>query len=120
MMVFFLRFLNETKDLDPHIRGEKFGSLQELQRVHSNMATEGQTSAPEADAKVAHHFVAFVNVGGVLYEFDGGKQGPQNHGPTTETTFLKDTAGVIKREFMDKLPGEMGFSVITLGPLEQD
>jgi hypothetical protein len=33
---------------------------------------------------------------------------------------LQDAAGIIKTNFIEKTDGDMGFSVITLGPSESD
>jgi len=112
---FFKSFLETTKNLDPYARGEKFGQEQGLKDVHSEVSQHGQTEAPEADAKVDHHFITFVNVNGKLLEFDGGLEGPVYHGPTTENTFLQSAASVIKKEYLEKMRDEL-FSVITLGP----
>lgn len=39
--------------------------------------------------QVNHHFVALVEKDGHLYELDGRKEFPVNHGPTSEATFLE-------------------------------
>ena len=36
-----------------------------------------------------NHFIALVSKGGHLYEMDGRKAGPVNHGPTTDASFLE-------------------------------
>jgi len=113
---FFKNFLERTKISDPLTRGQLFGEEKEMEKIHASISHEGQTNAPEASAKVDYHFVSFVNVGDSLYQLDGGKAGPINHGPTTENTFLKDAVKVIQNEFMAKLPDELNFVILTLGP----
>ncbi len=44
-------------------------------------AQQGATAAPAADEEVDLHFIAFVQREGSLYELDGRKAGPINHGP---------------------------------------
>jgi len=112
---FFSKFLQRTKDLDPDTRGNLFGGEQDLKEAHTEAANHGQTDAPEADAKIDHHFVCFVEVGDQVLEFDGGREGPISHGPTNDN-FLKSAAAVIKREYLERLPDELGFSVIAFGP----
>ena len=45
--------------------------------------------APERDAKLDMHFVAFVCVDGHLYEMDGRKKFPINHGESSPETLLQ-------------------------------
>lgn len=51
---------------------------------------------------------------GSLYELDGRKAFPINHGPTSPTTLLADACSVVK-QFMDRDPGEMRFTIVALG-----
>uniref|UniRef100_A0A6Q2YZD9 Ubiquitin carboxyl-terminal hydrolase n=1 Tax=Esox lucius TaxID=8010 RepID=A0A6Q2YZD9_ESOLU len=69
--------------------------------------------APSIDDKVDLHFIAFVNIGGDLYELDGRKPFPVIHGATSEESFLEDATEVCKK-FMDRDPGELRFTVVAL------
>ena len=60
-------------------------------------------------------FICFVEREGSLYELDGRKAGPVNHGPTTPDTLLQDAAKVI-RGFMERDPGNVQFNLVALGP----
>ncbi len=51
---------------------------------------------------------------GHLYELDGRKKFPINHGPTSHETLLSDACKVIKM-FMDRDPGEISFTIVALG-----
>lgn len=42
------------------------------------------------DVKIDKHFIAFIPFQGSIYELDGRKKFPINHGKTTKETFLKD------------------------------
>uniref|UniRef100_A0A3Q0SWX9 Ubiquitin carboxyl-terminal hydrolase n=1 Tax=Amphilophus citrinellus TaxID=61819 RepID=A0A3Q0SWX9_AMPCI len=81
--------------------------------THESSAQEGQTEAPSLDEKVNLHFIAFVNVGGHLYELDGSKSFPIVHGKTSEDTFLEDAVEVCK-VFMARDPQEVRFTIIAL------
>ncbi|XP_075775004.1 ubiquitin carboxyl-terminal hydrolase isozyme L3 isoform X3 [Pelodiscus sinensis] len=69
--------------------------------------------APSIDEKVDLHFIALVNVGSHLYELDGRKPFPINHGQTSDDTFLEDAVEVCKK-FMERDPEELRFNAIAL------
>ena len=54
------------------------------------------------------------HVDGCLYELDGRKAFPINHGPTTQDTLLSDACTVIK-QFMERDPTELRFTIVALG-----
>jgi ubiquitin carboxyl-terminal hydrolase L3 len=107
------KFFGETKDLSPEERGKHLESDTTFGEVHEEVAQEGQTQAPPRDEKVDLHFVAFVHHKGTLYELDGRRDGPVNHGPTTEDSLLEDTAEVVKK-FMARDPENLNFTVVAL------
>ena len=53
---------------------------------------EGQTAAPEPETQVLLHFICFIEKGGDLYELDGCKATPINHGPIEAGGFLTAAA----------------------------
>jgi ubiquitin carboxyl-terminal hydrolase L3 len=56
-----------------------------------------------ADADVDLHFICFIEKDGSLWEMDGRKKCPINHGPCDE--LLESTATVVK-QFMQREPGK--------------
>jgi ubiquitin carboxyl-terminal hydrolase L3 len=76
---------------------------------------QNQTDRGTIDDEVETHFVAIVNVNGSLYELDGRKEKPVQHGRTSPETFLKDCAKVV-HIFMDRDPGEVRFTILALSP----
>ncbi|XP_041975387.1 ubiquitin carboxyl-terminal hydrolase isozyme L3 [Aricia agestis] len=106
-------FLNEAKPLDPAARGKLFENCAGIVNTHKELALEGQTNTPSAEDPVNHHFITFVHRDGALYELDGNKAFPINHGPTTEDSLLEDAAKVCK-EFMARDPTEVRFTVVAL------
>eukprot|EP00808_Paulinella_micropora_P011117 g75620.t1 len=82
---------------------------------------EAQTATPERTDAVDAHFIAFVHCEGSLYEMDGRKDFPINHGKSSKATFLKDAAAVIQKKFFDVSP-QSNFSLIALSqtPSEEE
>ncbi|CAI5680766.1 unnamed protein product [Oreochromis niloticus] len=105
------KFLDETANMSPDDRAKHLEKNQAIFDAHNEIAAQGQCR-PEAD-KVNFHFIAFVNVNGQLYEFDGKINGPVNHGPTKEESFVMDAAKVC-RGFMEREKGEVRFSAVAL------
>uniref|UniRef100_A0A3P8U887 Ubiquitin carboxyl-terminal hydrolase n=1 Tax=Amphiprion percula TaxID=161767 RepID=A0A3P8U887_AMPPE len=89
------KFLDDTANMSPDDRAKQL-----------------EKNQPEAD-KVNFHFIAFVNVDGQLYEFDGRMNGAVKHGVTKEDSFITDAARVC-RGFMEREHGEVRFSAVAL------
>lgn len=58
-----------------------------------------------------HFPIKYRNKDGCLYELDGRKEFPINHGPSSEETLLEDAANVIKG-FMERDPDEVRFTML--------
>ncbi|XP_077584189.1 ubiquitin carboxyl-terminal hydrolase isozyme L3 isoform X1 [Stigmatopora nigra] len=107
------KFVELTCKMSPQERGALLEKDESIRVMHESSAQEGQTEAPSSDEKVNLHFIAFVNVGGQLYELDGRKPFPILHGKTTEDSLLEDASEVCKT-FMARDPQEVRFTIITL------
>ncbi|XP_078458932.1 ubiquitin carboxyl-terminal hydrolase isozyme L3 isoform X4 [Lampetra fluviatilis] len=107
------KFLSDTAAMSPSERAERLEQDQSIRASHESSAHEGQTEAPSVDEKVDLHFIALVNVDDSVYELDGRKPFPINHGKTSSQTFLEDAASVCRR-FMARDPDEVRFTVIAL------
>jgi ubiquitin carboxyl-terminal hydrolase L3 len=66
--------------------------------------------------QVLLHFVCFVHKDSNLYELDGRKFAPINHGPTTAESLLQDTCTVVKKYV--EATGSIRFNLIALAPAE--
>lgn len=106
-------FLEKTSKMNPEERATFLEKDDSIRVTHESSAQEGQTEAPSADERVNLHFIAFVNVGGQLYELDGRKPFPIVHGNTSEETLLEDAVEVCK-VFMARDPDEVCFTLIAL------
>jgi len=107
------KFLDGTIKLKPEDKAGKFETDGELSVAHNASALEGQTDVPNRDDKVDLHFIAMVENEGCLYELDGRKSRPINHGATTRDSFLKDAAKVC-RNLMAVDPDNLQFTLIAL------
>ncbi|XP_044253729.1 ubiquitin carboxyl-terminal hydrolase-like [Tribolium madens] len=113
----FKKIIEDAKKLTPEGRGEmllksKNNEALNLISTHQELAMEGQTEV-NPNEQVNHHFVALVEKDGHLYELDGRKEFPVNHGPTTEASFLEDAAKIC-REFIARDAEDVNFTVMAL------
>lgn len=63
-------FLEKAKDLSFEDKGQLLvdTAVSGIMEAHEQLAQEGQTEAPDENSPVYHHFVAFVEKDGSLYE----------------------------------------------------
>ncbi|TPX32594.1 hypothetical protein SmJEL517_g04266 [Synchytrium microbalum] len=111
------RILHRTGTKSADDRAEELEKDQDLAKAHDESSREGQSEVPDAEEDVDLHFVCFVKQDECLYELDGRKPFPINHGPCTD--LLKGAATVI-RQFMDREPESVNFNMISLGGVPAD
>lgn len=116
--------LKEAVELGPEERAELLYQSQALESAHAEAAKKGDSVAPEAEAKVDLHFVAFVKdqKDGSLWELDGRRKGPLKRGVLgKEEDVLSEKGlelGVNSFLHREQQAGgvELRFSVVMLGP----
>jgi len=96
-----------------------------IDALHSAASAQGQSAAPE-DNLTNNHFVCFCLVRGCVYELDGRKEFPINHGSPESilgqpvaadgdnTKLVEAAIAVIQKEFMQPDPEELRFTFIAL------
>ncbi|CAG8668844.1 5596_t:CDS:1 [Ambispora leptoticha] len=104
------RLIEKTRELTPEERAKVLEENEELEHAHREFSEHGQSRVQE-DTDL--HFTAFVQKDGFLYELDGRRPYPINHGPSSD--LLSDSARAIKK-FIDQNPNEGRFNVIALAP----
>eukprot|EP00698_Gefionella_okellyi_P008000 TRINITY_DN1964_c0_g1_i2.p2 TRINITY_DN1964_c0_g1~~TRINITY_DN1964_c0_g1_i2.p2 ORF type:complete len:261 (-),score=54.43 TRINITY_DN1964_c0_g1_i2:1432-2148(-) len=107
------KFYENTKDMDFEQRAIALGEDEVIAATHHEAAVTGTDETTNWEAVVDNHFIAFVMVDGSLYELDGRKPWPINHGKTTPESFLFDTAQII-RKFMARDPTNLNFNIMAL------
>ncbi|ETO31397.1 hypothetical protein RFI_05723 [Reticulomyxa filosa] len=109
-------FTKSTKDMNWIDRGWALLKAKDIQEVSDETAASeaNQTDTPERTDDTDGHFIAFVQKSGMLFELDGRKKFPINHGETSEETFLHDVVKVVKEKFMALEPNNVNFNLMTL------
>eukprot|EP00478_Filoreta_tenera_P001867 GABV01001908.1.p2 GENE.GABV01001908.1~~GABV01001908.1.p2 ORF type:complete len:216 (-),score=115.10 GABV01001908.1:11-658(-) len=111
---FFAKFKKETANMNPDERAKALEDNRDIEEEHQVVAAAGESKIEDIE-RINLHFVALVNIDGHLYELDGRKPFPINHGPTTDDSVLEDAAKVAK-QFMDRDPTNVNFNIVSLGP----
>ncbi|XP_054290264.1 ubiquitin carboxyl-terminal hydrolase isozyme L3-like isoform X2 [Macrosteles quadrilineatus] len=107
------KFIDDGKSLTPEQRGELLQNNEGVSSAHQSLALEGQSEAPDPSEPVNFHFIAFVCKDGQLYELDGRRSFPINHGASSPDTLLEDGVRVV-REYMSRDPDDIRFTVTAL------
>ncbi|XP_053201643.1 ubiquitin carboxyl-terminal hydrolase isozyme L3-like [Panonychus citri] len=107
------KFIEDTKGLTPLAKAEVLMNTAVISDTLHEIAQTGQTEAPDPTANTDCHFVALTHINGHLYELDGRKPGPINHGPSSPATFLKDATRICQA-YLDKSPQSFKFSALAL------
>mmetsp|Transcript_9565 Transcript_9565/g.23187 ORF Transcript_9565/g.23187 Transcript_9565/m.23187 type:complete len:286 (-) Transcript_9565:227-1084(-) len=116
-------FLQQGRGKTPEERGELLLHSQAFKPVSDDAAlsSDAQTICPPRDgAFLDHHFVAFCfsssssSSPGTIWELDGTKPCPVNHGESSAENFEEDAWNVIQSDFMQVEPDSIEFSLIAL------
>ncbi|KAL5460563.1 hypothetical protein EMCRGX_G034015 [Ephydatia muelleri] len=110
---FLKGFFEKTKNMNPDERALALEMENAISEAHESSAQEGDSATPNRDDRVDLHFICFVQKDGHIYELDGTKPSPVNHGPSSSESFLQDAARVCQ-EFMAKDPAEYRFTIVAL------
>ncbi|KAI0080146.1 cysteine proteinase [Panus rudis PR-1116 ss-1] len=125
----FDKFIKECRGKIPLERARLLETTPLFSKIHAAAASEGQTTAPAADAEVEFHFTCFIaapdpeqlasNVNDPtrgskrLIELDGDRNGPIDRGACT--SLLHSAARVIKENYVET-GSRVHFSMIALAP----
>jgi ubiquitin carboxyl-terminal hydrolase L3 len=115
--------LKAAVPLTPSQRADLLYESKPLENAHATAAAKGDSTAPEAEAAIDLHFVAFIkSQNGDLWELDGRRKGPLKRGTLGPDDDVLNEKGqqlgvqaFLKRE-EEAGGGELRFSVVMLGP----
>lgn len=109
------KFKKENASKNIEQKSQAFAQSSDIKSSHSNVVESGTTSHLVENN---NHFVAFINYSDHIYEMDGTKDFPINHGPTNSQTFLEDACREVKK-FMNRDPENPNFSLLCLAKKDE-
>lgn len=113
------RMMIETATMNSDDRAAWLEKDDEIDAAQEVATSEGQSAQIPHDEEVLTHFICFTHINGNLYELDGRKKSAINHGPSSPETLLDDACNVIK-QFMQRDPEEMRFTILALAATMTD
>ena len=98
--------------------GEIFAHDDEIKDNHIVATQEGSSNVQD-HLETSNHFMALVLRDDCIYELDGRKPYPVNHGPSSQETFLSDACKVIQK-FIERDPGNLNAALQVLAPKQDE
>ncbi|KEY69937.1 hypothetical protein S7711_06469 [Stachybotrys chartarum IBT 7711] len=111
------QLIRKSTDLGPDERSRLIEKTPELATAHKEAASQGQTSAPDAQDDVDLHYVCFAKgKDGALYELDGRRKGPINRGQLeqNEDVLSEKALNLGPLKFLEREGGDLRFSAVAL------
>ncbi|XP_072931180.1 ubiquitin carboxyl-terminal hydrolase isozyme L5 isoform X2 [Epargyreus clarus] len=108
-----------SRSFDPYMRGLALSNSQTIREAHNSVAPgqffEFETKAKASDDEDAYHFVAYVPIEGRVYELDGLREGPIDHGPIGQSEdWLHVVRPIIMRRINAYTEGEIHFNLMAV------
>jgi len=106
-----------TSDFLPEDKGLAIGHQPLLKKVHNSFARPEPAFALDSKkgkAEDAFHFVSYVPVNGKLYELDGLKPGPIDHGACTDQNWLSIVTPIIQSRIEKYSQSEIRFNLMAI------
>lgn len=115
------KVLTSCIPLEPSDRAKVIESSEEIESAYRTVALQGDSDVPEdAEAEVDFHYVCFVksSKSGHLYELDGDRKGPVDHGALeSDADVLSDRGlGIIQKFIRREEGANVNFSLLALVP----
>ncbi|KAG1250843.1 hypothetical protein G6F68_012588 [Rhizopus microsporus] len=107
----FHDIIEEAKNMSIDERVDLLENSKELAAVHQTAAFAGQTEAPDKEEEIDLHFICFIEVDNHLYELDGRKILPINHGKCTD---LIESSVKVMKQYMERDPTQQNYNAIAL------
>lgn len=115
-------FFNKCKSKSPSERAEILENDPAIANVHSDLAQSGQSKVPDVNEDVNLHFVCFVKIpdgqptegSARLFELDGRKAFPIDHGPISQSKDLLEAVVPVVKKFIELSKDNVQFNLIAL------
>ena len=103
--------------LSPATKAEQLEGDSTIKTLCYKAASEAcnEMTCGSTEEEIIGHFITMVHINRGLYELDGQKYGPVQHGDTTQETLLEVACKVVEK-FMKCNPNEWHFSIMALVP----
>ncbi|KDD74588.1 ubiquitin carboxyl-terminal hydrolase [Helicosporidium sp. ATCC 50920] len=111
------QFREFTMGFGPDMTGLAIGNSDLLRTAHNSFSVAHPVVLePPADdeSSEAFHFIAYVPVQGRLYEMDGTKEGPIDHGPCDQETWLSAATKEIGRRIEEHPSQGIKFNLMAM------
>ncbi|XP_023941364.1 ubiquitin carboxyl-terminal hydrolase isozyme L5 isoform X2 [Bicyclus anynana] len=112
------KFKEFTMSFDPYMRGLTLSNSQTIRAAHNSMSRpclfefDAKTPSKEEDA---YHFISYMPINGRVYELDGLREGPIDHGPVNPgQDWLDIVCPIICTKVNTYLDNEINFSLMAL------
>jgi ubiquitin carboxyl-terminal hydrolase L3 len=118
------KLIHDAIPLAPTERADLLYNSEALEHAHQDAASQGQSSAPNAEDNVDLHYVCFVKDPKTnhLWELDGRRTGPLDRGvlDPDDDVLSEKALDLSVRKFLQREQatpgGELRFSLVTLSP----
>jgi len=100
-------YVAKAVPVDPVEREAMLARDKTLEAQHAEAVQGGQAAVVE---DTDQHFVCFVERGGRLWELDGRKGGPIDHGEVAKEAILQASVGIMK-QYMSRNPESLRFTM---------
>ncbi|KAJ2021600.1 ubiquitin carboxyl-terminal hydrolase [Coemansia sp. S85] len=112
-------FRSFASDLPPDMRGLALTNCDQIREVHNSfvrpesfLTDPDEPKRPAGEDDDLYHFISYVPVNGRLYELDGLRRGPVDHGKSAD--WLERVGEVIQQRMGEYNEGEIRFNLMAV------
>ena len=108
-------FKSFTQSFDPEMKGSCLSNSDDIKKVHNSFARQQvyEVDQPKVASEDNYHFIAYMPIGDRLYELDGLREGPIDHGKIENNKHWTQLVRLIF-EFIRALVGKSFFHNLIL------
>jgi ubiquitin carboxyl-terminal hydrolase L5 len=110
-------FKEFASSFTPTDRGLCLTNSEPIRKVHNSFARQQMFELDDSLAKKdedVFHFVSYIPINGRLYEMDGLKKGPIDHGLCDQTDWLKSVKPILEKRIQSYTAGEIHFNLMAI------